>query len=131
VPLSAVPDKYPILSERRIIAECEPVDYFNTVARSKEAANLNMIRYYAGLQVDMRRDYRHFYVVHTEPTAKYVQQWKHEIQTITDVITPEQCVKEFMKNGQDSMFDFYERFMPAIEGSKAGVKDGGATTGAG
>ncbi|KAG9195358.1 hypothetical protein G6011_00479 [Alternaria panax] len=122
VPLSTVVDKYPILSERRIIAECEPVDYFNTVARSKEAANLNMIRYYAGLQVDLRRDYRHFYVVHTEPKAKYVEQWKQEIQTIADVITPEQCIKEFLKDGQDSMFDFYERFMTDNEISKRGCQ---------
>ncbi|KAL1795697.1 hypothetical protein ACET3X_005921 [Alternaria dauci] len=128
VPLSAVPDKYPILSERRVIAECEPVDYFNTVTRSKEAANLNMIRYYAGLQVDMRRDYRHFYVVHTEPKAKYVQGWKQEIQTIADVITPEQCIQEFLKESQDSMFDFYERFMTDKESSKGVVKGGGATT---
>ncbi|KAI5381014.1 hypothetical protein J4E82_000213 [Alternaria postmessia] len=128
VPLSAVADKYPILSERRAIAECEPVDYFNTVARSKEAANLNMIRYYAGLQVDMRRDYRHFYVVHTEPKAKYIQEWKQEIQTIADVITPEQCINEMLKDGQDSMFDFYERFMADNESSKGVVKDGDATT---
>ncbi|KAH8631971.1 hypothetical protein IG631_13654 [Alternaria alternata] len=131
VPLSAVADKYPILSERRAIAECEPVDYFNTVARSKEAANLNMIRYYAGLQVDMRRDYRHFYVVHTEPKAKYVQEWKQEIQTIADVITPEQCINEMLKDGQDSMFDFYERFVADNESSKGVVKDGDATTRAG
>ncbi|CAN9359619.1 unnamed protein product [Alternaria sp. RS040] len=131
VPLSAVADKYPILSERRAIAECEPVDYFNTVARSKEAANLNMIRYYAGLQVDMRRDYRHFYVVHTEPKAKYVQEWKQEIQTIADVITPEQCINEMLKDGQDSMFDFYERFMADNESFKGVVKDGDATTRAG
>ena len=107
------------------------MDYFNTVARSKEAANLNMIRYYAGLQVDMRRDYRHFYVVHTEPKEKYVQEWKQEIQTIADVITPEQCINEMLKDGQDSMFDFYERFMADNESSKGVVKDGDATTRAG
>jgi chromo domain-containing protein 1 len=107
------------------------VDYFNTVARSKEAANLNMIRYYAGLQVDMRRDYRHFYVVHTEPRTKYVQQWKEEIQTIANVLTPEQCIKEFKKDGQDSMFDFYERFMTDDESSKVAVKDGNVTRRAG
>jgi hypothetical protein len=36
-----------------------------------------------------------------------------------------------MKEGQDSMFDFYERFMPENAGSKAGVKDGDITTHAG
>ncbi|KAF1935467.1 hypothetical protein EJ02DRAFT_389143 [Clathrospora elynae] len=111
-PVSLVADKYPIISERREIAECQPVDYFNTLAHSQEKANLHMIRYFAGLQVDMRREYRHFFVVHTEPRAPYVQQWKQEIQTIAEVITPEQCVEEFQKAGEDSLFDFCERFMP-------------------
>ncbi|KNG45676.1 hypothetical protein TW65_07570 [Stemphylium lycopersici] len=75
-PLSLVPDKFPILSERRIIADCEPVDYFNTLARSQEDANISMIRYYAGLQVDMRRDYRHFFIVHIEPTAPGSHTWE-------------------------------------------------------
>ncbi|KAI4694047.1 uncharacterized protein J4E84_002627 [Alternaria hordeiaustralica] len=126
-PLSLKADKHPILSERRAIAECEPVDYFNTLKLSQQAANLNMIRYYAGLQVDMRRDYRHFYVVHTEPTASYVKEWKQEIQTIAEVITPEQCVKEFKKSGQDSMFNFFEDVMAGDVGEKGADKDGDAT----
>lgn len=109
-PLSLVPDKYPILSERRIIAEEQPVDYFNTLKRSQEEANLNMIRYYAGLQVDLRRDYRHFFVVHTEPGAPYIQRWKEEIQTIAGVITPEECIKE-LENHESGLFDFCERYM--------------------
>ncbi|KAF1829423.1 hypothetical protein BDW02DRAFT_561180 [Decorospora gaudefroyi] len=112
VPLSLIPDKYPVLSERRVIAECEPVDYFNRLARSQEEANLAMIRYYAGLHIDMRRDYRHFFIVHTEPAASYAQQWKQEIQTISEIITPEQCAQELSKKGEESMFDFYVRFMP-------------------
>ncbi|KAI4689653.1 uncharacterized protein J4E88_003008 [Alternaria novae-zelandiae] len=126
-PFSLKADKHPILSERRAIAECEPVDYFNTLKRSQQAANLNMIRYYAGLQVDMRRDYRHFYVVHTEPTASYVKEWKQEIQTIADVITPGQCIKEFEKSGQDSMFNFFEDVMAGDVGEKGADKDGDAT----
>jgi len=110
-----------------VIAECEPVDYFNTLKRSQQAANLNMIRYYAGLQVDMRRDYRHFYVVHTEPTASYVKEWKQEIQTIAEVISPEQCIKEFKKSGQDSMFNFFEDVMAGDVGEKGADKDGDAT----
>ncbi|KAI4706754.1 hypothetical protein J4E89_008449 [Alternaria sp. Ai002NY15] len=126
-PLSLKADKHPILSERRAIAECEPVDYFNTLKRSQQAANLNMIRYYAGLQVDMRRDYRHFYVVHTEPTASYVKEWKQEIQTIAEVITPGQCIKELKKSGQDSMFNFFEDVMAGDVGEKGADKDGDAT----
>ncbi|KAI4621452.1 uncharacterized protein J4E87_006669 [Alternaria ethzedia] len=126
-PFSLKADKHPILSERRAIAECEPVDYFNTLKRSQQAANRNMIRYYAGLQVDMRRDYRHFYVVHTEPTAPYVKEWKQEIQTIAEVITPGQCIKEFKKSGQDSMFNFFEDVMAGDVGEKGADKDGDAT----
>jgi len=107
-PLSAIPDKFPILSERRVIAEEQPVDYFNALACGTEEANLRMIRYYAGLQVEMRRDYRHFFVVHTEPFAPCVRQWKKEIQTIAEVITPEQCVAELSKSatetGKEQMF---------------------------
>jgi chromo domain-containing protein 1 len=114
--MSLASDYFPILSERRILAEVEPVDYFNTLARSQEQANLHMIRYYAGMQVDMRRDYRHFFVVHTEPEAPCVQKWKDEIQTIGAVITPEQCVAEFEKSSEESMFDFYERYMVANGG---------------
>lgn len=105
-------DKFPILSERRVIAEEEPMDYFNTLSRSQEAANLHMIRHFAGLQIDLRRDYRHFFVVHTEPSAPCVQQWKDEIQTIAEVITPEKCEVELLKSSDRSMFDFCEQYMP-------------------
>ena len=104
-------DKYPILSERRIMAESEPMWYFSTRARSRTAANLNMVRYYAGLQVALRRDYRHFFVVHPQPQAGYVQQWRQEIQTIAEVLTPRQCLEELTKESECSMFDFCERFM--------------------
>lgn len=118
-PLSAFSDKYPVMSERRIIAEEQPLDYFDTLARSQEEANLRMIRYYAGLQVDMRRDYRHFFVIHTEPFATCVRQWKQEVQTIVDVLTPEQCVAELARNESDAsqrpMFDFCERYMSRLE----------------
>ncbi|KAA8620471.1 hypothetical protein TUN199_04250 [Pyrenophora tritici-repentis] len=113
-PLSLIPDNFPILSERRDIADTQPVDYFGALARSPQAANLNMIRYYAGLQIDLRRDFRHFFVVHTEPSAPYVHRWIEEIQTIAAVITPEQCVQEFEKDERDSMFDFCERFLREV-----------------
>lgn len=74
-----------------------------------------MIRYFAGLQADMRRDYRHFFVVHTEPEATHAQQWKQEIQTIAEVITPEKCLEELEKEGGAGLFDFYERYMPEYQ----------------
>lgn len=118
-PLSTVEDKFPILSERRILAEVEPVDYFNSRERSQEEANLAMIRYYAGLHVAMRRDYRQFFVVHTEPFAPCVREWKREIQSIAEVISPEQCVAELSKDPYDvdneQMFDFCERMWSQVE----------------
>ncbi|EUC45680.1 hypothetical protein COCMIDRAFT_94886 [Bipolaris oryzae ATCC 44560] len=110
-PLSRILDNFPILSERRTIADSEPVTYFKTVKRDPAAANLAMMRYYAGLHVDMRRDYRHFYLVHTDPRASVVQQWKEEMQTIGRVMSPRQCVQELEKESEGSMIDFYERFM--------------------
>ncbi|CAO2648618.1 Nn.00g078850.m01.CDS01 [Neocucurbitaria sp. VM-36] len=121
-PLSLIPDNYPIISERRVIAEVQPVDYFNTLSRSQEDANLHMIRYYAGLQVDMRRDYRQFFVVHTEPEATTAKQWKQEIQTIAEIMTPEKCVAELAKEGGEGLFDFYERYMAEYQ-----VKDANDT----
>ncbi|KAJ5056159.1 hypothetical protein J3E72DRAFT_226426 [Bipolaris maydis] len=110
-PLSRVPDKFPVLSERRIIADSEPVTYFKTVKRDPAAANLNMMRYFAGLHVDLRRDYRHFFLVHTDAQAGVVQQWRDEIQTIGRVMSPRQCVQELEKESRVSMIDFYERFL--------------------
>jgi len=112
-PFSPIPDQYPVLSERRVIAEAPPLEYFGTRARSQEQANFRMIRYYALLQADLRRDYRHFVVVHTDPSAGYVEQWKNDVQSITAVITPETCLEELEKDGGVSMFDFLERHMPA------------------
>jgi chromo domain-containing protein 1 len=111
-PLSMIQDKYPILSERREIAEEHPVDYFNTLERSQDEANLHMLRYYSAVQTDMRRDYRHFYVVHSDPSAPCVQQWKQELQTIAEVMTPEQCVSELSRPWKESKFNFLDFAMP-------------------
>jgi chromo domain-containing protein 1 len=42
-PLSMIQDKYPILSERREIAEEHPVDYFNTLEQSQDEAFMSSI----------------------------------------------------------------------------------------
>ncbi|KAF2129023.1 hypothetical protein P153DRAFT_431837 [Dothidotthia symphoricarpi CBS 119687] len=113
-PLSMVHDKYPILSERYNIAKEQPIDYFNTLSRSQNEANLRMIQYYVGLLIDMRRDYRQFYVVHTEPAAPHVQEWK-KIHNIAEVMTPEQLIEELDKPSKKSKIDFYEWAMPAYK----------------
>lgn len=74
-----------------------------------------MIRYYAAMQVDMRHDYRHFYVVHTEPSAAYAQRWKQDVQTIAEIITPEQCIEELDKESKESKFDFLDWAMAPKE----------------
>lgn len=108
-------DSYPIMSERRIIAEGQPLDYFGALARNREEATTRMVQYYGCVHLDMRRDYRHFYVVHTEPRAPSVTQWKSKNHVLSDVITPEQCISELSKDGFDpessSIFDFYERYL--------------------
>lgn len=125
-PLSLVEDQYPILSLRREMAEISPLDYFNSLEKSQEDANTRMIGYYAALQsADMRRAYRYFYVVHTEPEAAGAQQWKTKIHSIADVITPEQCTKELSKPSKESLFDFLDWAMsPKQKNSDAGLEEG-------
>lgn len=104
-----VQDKYPILSERRIIAEHSPLDYFNRVANNQEDSNTQMIRYYAAMQsADLRRAFRHFYVVHTEPEADCAKDWKATIHNIAGIITPEQCIEELSRFSKESLFDFWD-----------------------
>ncbi|KAF1918091.1 hypothetical protein BDU57DRAFT_514657 [Ampelomyces quisqualis] len=109
------PDKFPVISERRDLAQEDPLDYFNALARSREKANLRMVRYYGGLHIDMRRAYRHFYVVHTDASGVCALQWKREIQTLTDVISPKQCLVELRRQDDgkehNRMFDFQEKNM--------------------
>lgn len=122
-PLTMIPDKHPILSERREAAQIPPLDYFNVAAKSQEDAETSMIGYYAALLCnDLRRHYRYFYVVHTEPGASCAQQWKDTIHNISGVITPERCANELRKPGKDSLFDFLDWAMgPKEKGNKAGA----------
>lgn len=96
------------MSERRIIAEAQPLDYFNRLANSQEDANTHVLGYYAAMQTSLRRDYRHFYVVHTEPDAECAQKWKASVHSIAEVITPEHCVEELGKESKESLFDFLD-----------------------
>lgn len=125
-PLSATKDKYPILSERRGNSEHPPLDYFNRVKKSQEDANTHMIRYYAAMQSAMlRRDYRLFYVVHTEPDAACARYWKANIHSIADVMTPECCAEELNKPSKDSLFDFLDWAMrPKEKDTDAGSDEG-------
>ncbi|KAF1926664.1 uncharacterized protein M421DRAFT_422636 [Didymella exigua CBS 183.55] len=116
-PRSLVEDKYPIISERRVVAEHPPLDYFNRLANSQEDANTHMIGYYAAMQsADMRRAYRYFYVVHTDSEAACAKEWKASIHNIAEIITPEQCIEELSKPSKESLFDFLDWAMGPKEG---------------
>lgn len=68
-----------------------------------------MIGYYAAMQsADLRRAYRYFYVVHTEPEADCAKKWKASIHNIAGIITPEECIEELSKSGKESLFDFWD-----------------------
>lgn len=68
-----------------------------------------MIGYYAAMQsADLRRAYRYFYVVHTEPEAASVKKWRDSIHSIAGVISPEQCIEELTKPSKESLFDFLD-----------------------
>jgi chromo domain-containing protein 1 len=41
-----------------------------------------------------------------------VQQWKQELQTIAEVMTPEQCVSELSRPSTESKFNFLDFAMP-------------------
>ncbi|XPS67741.1 hypothetical protein M3J09_000040 [Ascochyta lentis] len=123
--LSAVHDQYPILSERRVIAETQTIDYFKRLSNSREEATSRMIEYYATMQTYLRRDYRQFYVVHTEPEAPCAQQWRERVQTIAGVITPEQCVEELGKDSKESLFDFMDWAMRPKKEEQGNEEDAG------
>lgn len=115
-PVSLIQDKYPILSERRVIAEHPPLEYFNRVDKSQEDATTHTIGYYAAMQsADLRRAYRHFYIVHTEPEAECAKKWKASIHSIAEIITPEQCIEELSKPSKKSLFDFLDWAMEPKE----------------
>lgn len=80
-----------------------------------------MIGYYAAMQsADLRRAYRYFYVVHTEPEAGCAKGWRASVHNVADIITPEQCVEELSKPSKESLFDFLDWAMgPKENGSEA------------
>lgn len=84
-----------------------------------------MIGYYAAMQsADLRRAYRYFYVVHTEPEASCSKEWKANIHNIADVMTPERCIDELCRPCKKSLFDFFGWAMqPKEKGSEAESED--------
>ena len=93
-------DYYPIMSERSQVME----PYFEALARSQHEANTSMVGLYAETILDLQRRYRHYFVVHTEPTKV---DWQSRWQHIDEIMTPEKCIEYFEQPAKESRFNFY------------------------
>lgn len=80
-------------------------DYYLALAVSQAEANLVMVQYFAGVVVDQRKWYRHYFVVHTEPEKV---NWKSTVQNIDEIMTPKKCIEILEQPSKGSRFDFYE-----------------------
>jgi chromo domain-containing protein 1 len=116
-------DRFPVISDRRGTVEDDVEDYYfiQSGHTDKATATISNIWTAAANLVNLRRDYRYLYVVHTLPMAAYAQKWKDEIPIIAEVISPQQCGAELQKPGQVSMFDFCERYMDRLDGNGKGT----------
>jgi chromo domain-containing protein 1 len=95
------PDDYwPIISERREVSEA----YFKALQHGQEQANDLQVEQFAGTVIDLRRDYRHFSVVHTEPSKV---DWQSRWHNIDEVMTPEQCIEYLEQPAHGNRFEFY------------------------
>ena len=108
-------DYYPIISERREVSD----GYFQALQQSQEKANDAQVEMFAGTVIDLRRDYRHFSVVHTEPSKV---DWQSRWNNIDEVMTPEQCIEYLQRKiGQENRFEFF--IQPSTEVSSDGDWD--------
>ncbi|KAF2710940.1 hypothetical protein K504DRAFT_465972 [Pleomassaria siparia CBS 279.74] len=94
-------DYFPVMSAR---PEFLP-DYFKALDRSQEEANRWMVEMYAGLVVDRRRDYRQYFVVHTQPSEV---SWKDNCQNMDEIMTPQECIEYFEQPAKGNRFEFYD-----------------------
>lgn len=90
-PYVMLPDDYwPIISERDIVSDA----YYEALKCSQMEANNEQVGLYAGTVVELRRMYRHYFVVHTEPTKV---DWKTRWLHLDEVLTPEKCIEYLEK----------------------------------
>lgn len=101
-------DFFPIISMRQELAEDVGL-YYEARKQSQHEANTDMAHHYSGLVIMERRNYRHYFVVHTDPGEV---DWKETITTIDEVITPEKCIEYFEQEPKGSKFDNYEWAYP-------------------
>lgn len=105
-------DYFPIISERYPIME---KFYYPALTTSQSLANTKMVEYFGGMLIDQRQYYRQYFVVHTEPNGKDAKDWKERVQNIDEVMSPENCIKEFEGEARGSRFDFFEWAFPMKE----------------
>ncbi|KAK7185445.1 hypothetical protein PSPO01_08561 [Paraphaeosphaeria sporulosa] len=102
-------DFFPVISMRQDLAEAVGL-YYEAREHSQHEADTDMTHHYSGLVVMERRNYRHYFVVHTNPE---MVDWKETITNIDEVITPEKCIEYFEQEPKGSKFDNYEWSYPA------------------
>ena len=101
-------DFWPIISENGTHMNV----YNDLVQHSQQEADFFGIEGYSVMMLgdELRRSYRHFYVVHLEPDT--VRHWQKELQHISDIITPEQCIEYLNESEEvqshDAKFSFGE-----------------------
>ncbi|ORY18027.1 hypothetical protein BCR34DRAFT_380955 [Clohesyomyces aquaticus] len=106
-------DYFPIMS---LPGAWKP-DFFPALKRSGAEANDVMVEFYAQWMIDHARDYRHFFVVHTEPQSSgWMEKWAH----LDEVMTPEKCIEYLRMPTKGARFDFMEWAAPRKGSAGAG-----------
>lgn len=83
--------------------------YYSALGRSQHEANTKMVEFYAGVAVELRDYYRHYFVVHTDPAAV---DWQNTYKNIDEVMTPEAFIECLKQPGKGNRFDFFEWQFP-------------------
>jgi chromo domain-containing protein 1 len=96
------PDDYwAIISEQKRESDL----YYDALEKGQTEANRAQVAYWSQIMVQLRRDYRSFFVVHTEPSKV---DWQEQLQHIDEIMTPEKCIEYFEQPAQGNRFDFFE-----------------------
>lgn len=105
-------DYYPIMSEHR---DCAGPYYEVREKDGVAALNDFMVENTAREIIRLRREYRHLYVITTEPEkVDWAEKWKN----IGEVMTPKRCIEELEKDSQESVFNFHEWDLPVKKGGR-------------
>ncbi|KAF2271696.1 uncharacterized protein EI97DRAFT_470965 [Westerdykella ornata] len=103
-------DLRPILSEPADQSQA----YFAALSSSPTGAIDQQVEYWAKKVCAMRKSYRHFFVVHTEPSSEQSAEWQRKFCNIDEVITPEKCIELLKEDSEGSRIDFMEWYLPKV-----------------